>query len=90
MRFNSSVHLLHLPCPPQLLVRHEGRPAAGEEPSASREGISPACGSSRQMRDVGAIVRWGQEGCTYVYRWSMDIQNVQRPTAHEATIAITL
>jgi len=42
-------------------------PAAGEEPAASREGINPALGSPRhQMRDAGAIVCWGQGGCTQV------------------------
>ena len=29
-------------------------------------GSAPRSGLPRQMHDVGAIVRWGQEGCTYV------------------------
>lgn len=38
-----------------LLLGHKERPTAGEEPAASREGISPALGSPRhEMRDVGA------------------------------------
>ena len=44
-----------------------GRPAAGEEPAASREGISPALGSPRQMRDVRAIVRCGTRRDVHMY-----------------------
>ena len=66
-----------------------GRPAAGEEPAASREGISPALGSPRQMRDVGAIVCWGQGGCTYGPPLLMGTVRVFRDTtAHEAAILI--
>ena len=53
-------------------MRHEGRPAAGEEPAASREGISPALGSPHLMRDVGPSYGGARRDVHRGYHWSSE------------------